>query len=232
MGEPSEISHREASLKTADECVLPDDRLYYVEHDLWLKPLGDVVRVGITQPLLFFTGKPRKISVRAAATLVRRRTAFAVVSTSKTDVAVLAPFELRIQRVNDDIINDPSKLAEDVYEKGWLAEITTEHVFIGAMQADEAAKQYLGINRERGVVCLKAVPDYELPVFGETCENILTQIGDFMRTHVGLGLMLHVITGDPATEVDLIDWSQKTHHELVDLKRVGKTLHAVFRKTS
>lgn len=218
-------------MKTADGCLLPEDRLYIVEQDLWLKPLSSTLRIGVTQPFLFFTGKPRKISIRPPGIQIRRNTAFAIISTSKTETAVVAPFEFKIVRANEEIVQDPVKLAEDVYEKGWIVEITTDSSAYSAVQAVEAARQYLEINRERGVVCLKAVPDYDLPVFGETCENILTQIGDFMNTHVALGQILHVITADPATEVDMIDWSDKTHTELLDLRRVGKTLHAVFRKT-
>ncbi|MDW8084375.1 MAG: hypothetical protein RMI49_04160 [Candidatus Caldarchaeum sp.] len=218
-------------MKTDDGCSYPDDRLYAVDYDLWLKPInGGQYRVGVVQPLLFYAGKPKKISLRGIGTTVRRNTALAVLTTSKTDAVVLTPFNLEVLAINNDVLENPSRIAEDVYGDGWLADVALKEQASGLYQASEAAKEYVRRNFERGVVCLKTVAEFDITIFGESCEGILTQLGDFMKMYLAEGETVHVITSDPATEVDLMDWSEKTGQQLVDIKRVGKTLHAVFRK--
>ncbi|MEM4328600.1 MAG: hypothetical protein QXI50_02955, partial [Candidatus Caldarchaeum sp.] len=142
--------------------------------------------------------------------------------------ALTAPVDCRVLRTNDEVSN-PEVVAEDPYERGWLAEVECiEQPTLSGLR--EALDYYSRVNADRGVVCFDVLPHQELKVFGETCEGILTQIGDFMEQHVKTGETLHVITSDPATEVDMISWAEKTGHVLLGLKRTGKTLHALYRR--
>lgn len=218
-------------MKGSDGCVYPEDRYYFVEYDLWLQPIKPpILRVGVVQPFLFFVGKPKKITIKTNGSRVRRNTALAVLATRKTEAALLAPTDLEVSSSNEEVLRNPELLAEDVYGRGWLAEVRIEAALAGLSSASEAGRFYASKNVERGVVCLGKVADYEITVFGETCEGILTQISDFMKLHLSTGQSLHVVTTDPATEADLIIWAEKTGQELVDLRRSGKTIHAIFKR--
>ncbi|MCS7110263.1 MAG: hypothetical protein NZ956_02180 [Candidatus Caldarchaeum sp.] len=219
-------------MKTEDGCHYPDDRLYVVEHDLWLKPINSTsLRLGVVHPFLFFVGKPRKVNVRNVGSAVKRNTALATLSTVKTEAALVSPFDFIVRNVNEKAVANPARIAEDPYGEGWLAEVAVMGEFSGLSDAAEAAEKYRRRNTERGVLCLKTVPDYQITIFGETCEGILTQMGDYMKAHLSVGETIHVVTSDPATEVDMMSWSEKTGHHLVDVKRMGKVLHVVFRKS-
>ncbi|MEM1964876.1 MAG: hypothetical protein QXH12_02030 [Candidatus Caldarchaeum sp.] len=55
-------------------------------------------------------------------------------------------------------------------------------------------------------------------------------MGDFTELNVKTGETLYFMTADPATEVDMISWAEKTGHALLGLKRAGRTLHALYMK--
>lgn len=217
-------------MKTADGCPYPEDRLYVVENDLWFKQLSaGRFRIGVTLPYLFFSGKPNRVTVRGVGSLVRKNTSLALLISIKMEGAVVAPFDCEVKMVNAAALANPALVADDPYGEGWLAEVSSSEPS-GMVNAREAAKKYEEINRERGVVCLQTVPDYEVKVFGQTCESILTQIGDFMKAYMSFGETLHVITSDPATEVDMISWAGDTGQGLLEVRRVGKTLHVLYRR--
>lgn len=77
---------------------------------------------------------------------------------------------------------------------------------------------------------METLADYRFTVFGETCENILTQVGDFISRYLKVGESLHVITTDPATEVDMIAYADRTGHKLLEIKKIGKLLHVIYMR--
>ncbi len=218
-------------MKYSDECFFPDDRFYDVDRDLWFKHLSNnIFRVGVTQPFLFFSGRPQNIKIRVKGTYVRKNTPIALIVSNRMEGALLSPVDCQILKVNEEVMNNPDTLANDPYGLGWVAEIISNSEPAGLSDAQTASKLYEKINVERGVACFKIVPHYRVTIFGETCESILTQIGDFMTKHLKPSEALYVITGDPATEVDMIGWAEKAGQELVGLKRIGTVLHVVYRK--
>jgi TusA-related sulfurtransferase len=144
--------------------------------------------------------------------------------------ALLTPFDCKVTAVNAAALSNPDIVSEDPYGDGWIVEVAAEGPTPRLLEAAEASKAYELKNRERGVVCLDIVPHYEIKVFGETCESILSQVGDYMRMYIKQGETLHVITSDPATEVDMISWAEKTGQGLLEIRRVGKTLHVLYRR--
>ncbi|MDJ0271846.1 MAG: hypothetical protein QXN23_00935 [Candidatus Caldarchaeum sp.] len=216
-------------MTSADDCIYPSDRLYLVEQDLWIKPLSDnVYRVGVVKPFLFFVGKPHKITVRQAGTLAKKNTMLAVLSNPRADAALLAPVDCYILETNQGLT--PELLVKNPYEEGWLANIRVEEPLTKAVDSSAAAEKFAAINAERGVACLETLADYRFTVFGETCENILTQVGDFISRYLKVGESLHVITTDPATEVDMIAYAERTGHKLLEIKKIGKLLHVIYMR--
>ncbi|MDW7977259.1 MAG: hypothetical protein RMH74_00480 [Candidatus Caldarchaeum sp.] len=215
-----------------DNCPLPSDRLYDVDNDLWYKPLGKRRHylVGVCRPFLHFAGRPKKIIVKREGVYVKRNTALAVYISSRMEGALMPAVDCQVMKVNEDVAANPQVVADDPYEDGWLAEVSCPSEPI-LTEPDRAKDLYEEINNRRGVVCFAHVPHYEMRVYGESCESILTRMNDFMKQHVKVGETLHIATGDPATEVDLISWAERTGHELLGLTRRGSSLHALYRKS-
>jgi len=216
-----------------DDCQLRDDRLYNVERDIWFKPLSNnVYSVGVTLPLCFMAGVFTTVRPKPENTQVQKGTPIALLVSSRFEGALTAPVQLFILRNNSRVVVSPYLVCEDPYGDGWISEVRleTSPEQAGLVNADEAKRLYVEKNRKNGVVCLKAVPNYSRRIFGETCSTILTQIGDFMEEHVGPGQLLHIVTKDPATELDMLEWASKMGHEVVEIKRSGEIIHVLFRK--
>ncbi|MEM0349226.1 MAG: hypothetical protein QXE96_04065 [Candidatus Caldarchaeum sp.] len=211
----------------ADGCIYPSDRLYVVEHDLWMQPLSDnTYLVGVVKPYLFFVGKPHRVTVRQSGTLAKKNTMLAVLSNPRADAALLAPVDCIILETNP--VLTPELLVKNTYDEGWLAKVRAEKPLTNAVDSSTAAEKFAAINAERGVACLETLADFRLTVFGETCENILTQVGDFISRYLKVGESLHVITSEPATEVDMIAYAERTGHKLLEIKKFGKLLHVIY----
>ncbi|MEM2114986.1 MAG: sulfurtransferase TusA family protein, partial [Candidatus Caldarchaeum sp.] len=143
---------------------------------------------------------------------------------------LIMPVSGVIVSVNEKVLDNIDLLNEDPYEEGWLANIRVEEPLTKAVDSSAAAEKFAAINAERGVACLETLADYRFTVFGETCENILTQVGDFISRYLKVGESLHVITTDPATEVDMIAYAERTGHKLLEIKKIGKLLHVIYMR--
>jgi glycine cleavage system H protein len=216
-----------------DECHLPGDRLYNVERDVWFKELApNVYRVGVTLPLCFIAGLFKLVKPRPENSLVARGAPIALLVSNRYEGALTAPAQLLILKNNPRAASSPQLVCEDPYGEGWISDVNLEIAAEKAelVSAEDARALYAEKNRRNGIVCLKAVPRYSRRIFGETCTTILSEIGDFMDEHVGVGELLHVVTKDPATELDMLDWARNMGHDVVDIKRVGEIIHVLFRK--
>lgn len=103
--------------------LVPDDRLYCPETDMWVLPLANGrVRVGATAyglwrcgELIAFTAKPR-------GARIERLRGLATVESTKTVLAVHAPLALHDVVGNEDAEAHPQRINRDPYGAGWMAE--------------------------------------------------------------------------------------------------------------
>jgi len=221
-----------SALTEVEGCSIPDELLYDVENDVWLMPLPrNLYRVGVAVPLLFLAGKLQRVKPREVGTIVRKGQALALLESIRYAGALTSPLDARIIRANMDVAERPETVAEDPYGEGWIVEI---EAYIapdsGLVTGEEASRRYTAKITRNNIMCLKVLPDHRITALAESCEMILTKIGDFHFKFVAPGETLHVVTQDPATEVDLIKWAQDMKQELVDIRKTGKLLHVVYRR--
>lgn len=117
----------------ADNCVLPEDFWYLVEHHVWARPeplkvrhpilANRVVKVGVTdvfqalaQQIMFFT--PRRVHRE-----VTRGRPLAVLESGKWLGVVPSPVGGEIVGYNPAVADDPSVLNRDPYHEGWIARL-------------------------------------------------------------------------------------------------------------
>jgi len=108
------------------EARIPTDRLYSENH-LWLKPDGDDYRVGFTaysvrllQDVYFLSW-----DIDAGST-VRKKQEIGEIESSKALSDLFAPYDGLIKAFNPQLMDDPSLINADGYEKGWLYVFQTE----------------------------------------------------------------------------------------------------------
>jgi glycine cleavage system H protein len=216
-----------------EDCQLPADRLYHVGRDIWFQQVNrDIYRVGVTQPLCLMTGYFTTVRTRPLNTFVKRDMPLALIVSRKYEGALVTPADAKIVNINPAVSENPRIVCADPYGSGWIAEveINEDPAAAGLVDAGQAMALYREKNQRNGVVCLKIVPDYSRKIFGESCNKVLTEIGDFMAQYVGKGETLHVITRDPVTEPDLLNMSTTHGYVVVDIRRAGDLIHVIFRK--
>jgi glycine cleavage system H protein len=101
---------------------IPTDRLYAANH-VWLKPEGDLYRVGFTSYSVRLLQDVYFLSWSIdPQTQVRFKQEIGEVESSKAVSSLYAPCDGRVLAFNETLLNDPSLINTDNYEAGWLYE--------------------------------------------------------------------------------------------------------------
>jgi glycine cleavage system H protein len=100
---------------------IPDDRLYSLEYDMWVRhERGDVV-IGATSfgihlagKIIGFTSKPRGAEIDCGRGL-------GTIECAKTVLAVHSPVSFKLLTMNEELEEHPSILNQDAYDAGWMS---------------------------------------------------------------------------------------------------------------
>ena len=105
------------------EAEFPDDRLYAKNH-MWARPVGDKIQFGFTayavrllQDVYFLdwlVEAPVKLDAGQE---------IGSIESKKAESALYAPISGDLLVLNEDLMNDPSTINVDKYERGWLFEM-------------------------------------------------------------------------------------------------------------
>lgn len=119
------------------EARIPVDRSYFESH-LWAQPVtadsaGNLLRVGFTSYAVRLLQDVYFLDWQIDPdTTVRRKQAIGEIESSKAVSTIYAPADGRIVRFNEALLNDPSLINADNYDRGWLYEFTTEFPLLTA----------------------------------------------------------------------------------------------------
>jgi len=94
------------------------------------------------------------------------------------------------------------------------------------MDATEAFKKKIAEFRVR---CFKAFPDHEMYEIGTECSAVLVRLNELLAT-VSVGDIVHLVTDDPTSYVEMVRWTDQTRHELVDWRQEGNLCQFIVRK--
>jgi glycine cleavage system H protein len=107
------------------EARIPVDRTYFESH-LWVLPAGDNLRVGFTAYAVRLLQDVYFLDWQIDPdTQVRRKQTIGEIESSKAVSVLYAPADGRVVRFNEALLNDPSLINADNYDKGWLYEFST-----------------------------------------------------------------------------------------------------------
>jgi glycine cleavage system H protein len=102
-------------------CELPDKLLYDVENMLWYRALPDgSYRVGGTMVAVGMAGSIAAATPKRAGRHVEAGQACAVIESGKLVSAARVAFAGEIIESNEDLMENPLWLEQDMYGKGWF----------------------------------------------------------------------------------------------------------------
>ena len=218
-----------------DGCEFPNDLLYDSDGLVWARPLtsGDV-RVGITSIYAAIAGRIAKVSAKTAGLEYAKGAAIGFLESGKYFGPIRAPVGGVLQEVNPRVLAKPRTMTEAVYGDGWVARVrpsnfATDRRSLLAIPAgaERLAKQIA----ELRVRCFAAFPDHEMFEIGTECAAVLVKLNELL-VQVPLGEIVHLVTDDPTSPIEMVRWSDETGQPVIDERREGPLFHFLVRKTS
>lgn len=108
--------------------VLPRDRLYDAQRDMWVKPCADGrVEVGATAFGLYLAGSVIAFTPKPVGAEIDLGRGLGTIETGKTVLAVHCPVSLRLDVANEAAEENPALLERAPYEAGWMIRGTPRH---------------------------------------------------------------------------------------------------------
>ena len=100
----------------------PEDRRYAETHE-WHKPEGDTVIVGISQFAVDELTDITFVDVEAQEGHISKGETFGEIESVKATSELYIGIDGEVVEVNQAVLDDPSIINEDPYDKGWLLKL-------------------------------------------------------------------------------------------------------------
>jgi glycine cleavage system H lipoate-binding protein/TusA-related sulfurtransferase len=188
--------------------------------------------VGVTSLLSAIAGKFASARIRPVGTRVKRVSSLGTLESLKFVGPVPSPISGLVSAVNGEVIKRPKVLNDAPYTEGWIVRLRplrleTERGFLSrASDATDTLKKRIAEFHAR---CFKAFPDHEMYEIGTECSAVLVHLNELLAT-VSVGDVVHLVTDDPTSYVEMVRWTHQTSQELVDWRQEGNLFHFIVRK--
>jgi len=107
-----------------NNCMLPDDLLYHVDFNVWIKKNGDgTIDLGMTDIAQSLAGAILHCRPKKVRKSVKKGKSIATVESGKWVGPVKTPFAGEIVAANDDVESDATILNRSPYKQGWIVRI-------------------------------------------------------------------------------------------------------------
>jgi len=144
-------------------CVIPGDLLYDTELNVWVRMLGDLAELGMTDVAQTMAGRIVQVSWKKAGRSYARGRSVAVVESAKWVGPFPTPLSGELVAVNQaGFTADPAVANSDPYGAGWLARMRPSALAAEQHYLSDAAvafAAYRALIDERGISCMRCVGD-------------------------------------------------------------------------
>jgi glycine cleavage system H protein len=216
-----------------DHCVFPDDLLYDLENNTWLRvEENGEVTMGITSLLLGIAGKLTLAKLKAVGIDIQRGQSLGTLESLKFVGPIPSPVSGTIVNTNALVVNKPRVINDEPYAEGWITRIRPSQLALERILLSKSSELKIPLRHkiaEFHVRCFKAFPDHEMSEIGTECSAVLIRLNELMAT-ISLGEVVHLVSDDPTAYVEMVVWSDRTGQSLVDWRKEGNLFHFIVRK--
>ncbi len=108
--------------------VIPLDRLYHPEYDLWVLPEEDeTVIIGVSSFGIHRAGNVTRFACQAKGANIDVGRDMASIECTKAAMTILAPIAFDLLEGNDTAQTNPGLLNLDPYGAGWMVRVQPQH---------------------------------------------------------------------------------------------------------
>ncbi len=216
-------------------CPVPEDRLYDLEQDVWLRadPDGRSATVGVIGPLAWFAGPFVQVSFREVQGAQARGRSVATVESVRFTGAVRLPIGAEVVERNRALLEHPRLLNDAPYDEGWVVRVRPNAPLGASVAGLGTAAEIAEALRARIVAqrirCWPQTPDLSLYEIGIECSAVLTMLNDELRDRPP-GTAVLLVTDDPTSPIEMVRWSDQTGHALLAHRTEGNLHQFLVRK--
>ncbi len=106
-------------MKKIEEIILPEELSYSADHE-WVRPEGDLARVGITDYAQDQLGDIVYVELPPVGTHIAQGAVFATVESVKSVSECYMPISGEVAAMNGPLADDPVLLNQSPYGDGWM----------------------------------------------------------------------------------------------------------------
>jgi len=216
-----------------DHCVFPDDLLYDLENNTWLRieDNGEVT-VGVTSVLPAIAGKLTLARLKSAEFAIQRGQSLGTLESLKFVGPIRSPVSGILLKTNGLIVDRPRIINDSPYQEGWIASLKPSHLALERILLSKSTESKTLLVKkiaEFHVRCFKAFPDHEMSEIGTECSAVLIRLNDLLAT-IPVGEVVHLVSDDQTAYVEMVAWSERTGQNLLDWRQEGNLFHFIVKK--
>ncbi|HYU55199.1 MAG TPA: sulfurtransferase TusA family protein [Candidatus Dormibacteraeota bacterium] len=216
-----------------DHCVFPDDLLYDLENNTWLRVEDNgEVTVGVTSVLPAIAGKLTLARLKSAEVAIQRGQSLGTLESLRFVGPIPSPVSGILLKTNGLIVDRPRIINESPYQEGWIASLKPSHLALERILLSKSTESKTLLVKkiaEFHVRCFKAFPDHEMSEIGTECSAVLIRLNDLLAT-IPVGEVVHMVSDDPTAYVEMVAWSDRTGQNLLDWRQEGNLFHFIVKK--
>ena len=216
-----------------DYCDFPDDLLYDLEHNVWIRLNSTgVARLGITSVHAALAGRLNKVNFKPVGTNLVKGQSVATVESARYFGVVRAPFSGKLTAVNSRLNAEPKLANDSPYGDGWFVEIMRDRdgLGLGPFVAPKAAIDRIRAQiRELRIRCFRAYPDYDMWEIGVECAAVLVRLNELLKS-CKVSEVVHVVSDDPTADIEMERWADETGQEILESRKEGNLMHFIVKK--
>jgi glycine cleavage system H lipoate-binding protein/TusA-related sulfurtransferase len=218
-----------------DHCIFPDDLLYDLENNTWLRVEEDgEVTIGVTSVLPAIAGKLTSARLKAVGIDIQRGQSLGTLESLKFVGPIPSPVSGTLVKTNGLVVDKPRIINDVPYEDGWIARLRPSQLTLERILLSKSGESKIPLREkiaEFHVRCFKAFPDHEMSEIGTECSAVLIRLNELLAT-ISVGEVVHLVSDDPTAYVEMVVWSERTSQSLVDWRKEGNLFHFIVRKVS
>jgi len=216
-----------------DHCIFPDDLLYDLENNTWLRVEEDgEVTIGVTSVLPAIAGKLTSARLKAVGIDIQRGQSLGTLESLKFVGPIPSPVSGTLVKTNGLVVDKPRIINDAPYEDGWIARLRPSQLKLERILLSKSGESKIPLRQkiaEFHVRCFKAFPDHEMSEIGTECSAVLIRLNELLAT-ISVGEVVHLVSDDPTAYVEMVVWSERTGQSLVDWRKEGNLFHFIVRK--
>jgi glycine cleavage system H protein len=109
-------------MKKVEEIHLPEELRYSPDHE-WVRPEGDLARVGLTDYAQDQLGDVVYVELPSIGARIAQGAVFATVESVKAVSECFLPLAGEVVAVNGPLVDDPALLNQSPYGDGWMIQL-------------------------------------------------------------------------------------------------------------